>query len=58
MTGLRGRWPIWGTRFAIKRLVMFCGTQALQADIAIGLGRWQGRPRYLRIEQLRAGVPL
>jgi hypothetical protein len=37
---------------------MFCGTQALQADIAIGLGRWQGRPRYLRIEQLRAGVPL
>ena len=25
MTGLRERWLIWGTRFPIKRLAMFCG---------------------------------
>ena len=24
MTGLPGRWPIWGTRCAIKRLAMCC----------------------------------
>ena len=24
MIGLRGRWPIWGTRFPIKRLAMSC----------------------------------
>ena len=25
MTGLRGRWPIWGTRFPINQLAMSCG---------------------------------
>ena len=24
MTGSRGRWPIWGTRYPIKRLAIFC----------------------------------
>src|SRR5258708_1032484 len=27
MTGSRGRWPIWGTRFPIKRSVMFWGAK-------------------------------
>ena len=25
MTGLRGRWPIWGTRFPIRQSAMYCG---------------------------------
>src|SRR6266478_6248191 len=30
MTGLRGRWPIWGMRSLIKRLAMSCGATVCQ----------------------------
>ena len=37
MTGLLGRWPIWDTRFLIKRSVMFCDATVCQVLTLRGL---------------------
>src|SRR5262245_10024835 len=43
MTGLWGRWPIWGTRYPIKRLAMSCGAMVCRQRRSAS-ARPRGRP--------------
>src|SRR6266851_6673734 len=45
MTGLQGRWPIWGTRFPIKRLAMSCSATACRRRRSAS-ARPHGRPSF------------
>ena len=55
MTGFRGRWPIWGMRFPIKRLVMSCGVTACLRHRSAN-ARPHGRPSSGRHLALLAGT--
>src|SRR5712675_176859 len=57
MTGLRGRWPIWGTRSLIKRLAMFCGVTVCR-QCRSASARPSGRPSFGRIWRCWQGLTL
>jgi hypothetical protein len=55
MTGLRGRWPIWGTRFPIKQSAMFCGATVCRQRRSAS-ARPRGRPLFRTHLALLAGT--